>query len=112
MTFRPSTSAETAERFVDRYEARVVAPRGTAFREVLLSHLGRVTPKWPAQLRAELLHDWGYVGLRHVGRVVAELLEEGLIVRRADGYVMAPARRRARKPQRSFRTPDASGALS
>ena len=63
------------------------------FRELVLSKIGRLTPKWTSTIHQEVEEEWGTADRRRIDRVIAELVAQGLIERTPDGYL------RSKRPQ-------------
>jgi hypothetical protein len=108
VTQRYSTAAETAANFRAAYEARMARrDKGRPWRchrdkavdlaylrERVLVKVGRLTPKWPSQLRQEVEEDLGSVCERRFARCLKWLLEQGEIKRTSDGYLLVYRRPR------------------
>ena len=108
MTYRPTTSRLTSERFAasytrsnrrpkrrgrvapqpDRCLAEIVDEK-LAFREMVLSKIGRLTPRHVAEIVSAAENDWGQVNPRRVDRALSDLVKAGTIERTPDGYLLA-----------------------
>jgi hypothetical protein len=107
VTQRFSTSTETGANFRAAYEDRMRRrdegrpwqnKRGSEeeskyFRELVLSKVGRLTPRWQKQLQEEVEAEWGPVCWRRLQRAVKWLVDHGEIVRTPDGYLLVWKRR-------------------
>lgn len=105
MTWRPSTSTETAARFVDtisrrmRWERgrrehmrRLAAPRvarARLLREVMLEQLSGITPKPAAHLFQDVRDDYGTATEGQLEHALAILVREKLAARVDGGFVRA-----------------------
>lgn len=100
-TWRPSTSAETAARYLALRYARgkfwgnepvvVAQERAKLFRDFVLEHVSTYTPRHAGVIYKLVEDDWGLVCRRRVERALRWLVEQGSIVRNDNGYVKARA---------------------
>lgn len=65
------------------------------FRRVVLASIGRLTPRWTAQIHALVDEAWGGCCRRRVQRALRWLRINGRVERTADGYLLAREARRA-----------------
>lgn len=77
-------------------ETQPVATRSTeasrALRAMVLSKVGRLTPRWSGEIHELVESDWGTVTQRSIQRVLATLLKAGEIRTTPDGYLLVRAR--------------------
>jgi hypothetical protein len=103
---RGTTAAEAAARFQTAYAARQARRRAgrpwqppqtptaeglVAFREIVLSKVGRLTPRWRTTIHQAVEAEWGVVDRRRVDRAIAWLIALGAVRRTLDGYLRVRA---------------------
>jgi DNA-binding PadR family transcriptional regulator len=62
--------------------------RAAGFREVVLGHIGRLTPRHTSEIHKRVYAEWGDVSDRATYRALAKLCADGVIVRTKDGYLL------------------------
>jgi hypothetical protein len=92
-------SSYTAARFLSMYKP---PPRNSViadamenarhYREVVLSKIGRLCPKKTTDIHVDVTDDWGEAHVRRTFSALRRLVEEGLIKRTADGYLLTRVR--------------------
>lgn len=95
-------ASDPAESFRASYERRAGRPpmRREAklpqeFRALVLSKIGRLTPKRTAAIVADVREDWGAEMRRRVERTLRALLEAGEVRRTDEGWLLVAKRRTA-----------------
>lgn len=87
----------TAARFLGMYKPRVWRPTSVEaarqYREVVLSKVGRLVPKWTQDIHNEVVAEWGDASPRRTWRALKELVKQGVIRRTEDGYLLATVRK-------------------
>lgn len=99
MTYRPTSSAETAATFRALYErrqrarrelvVRMTKPEVSVVREVMLSKIGGYQAKWPAAIFDAVRDDYGSCSRGRLDAVLRSLVDAGEVARTEDGYVRA-----------------------
>jgi hypothetical protein len=99
---KAASASESAALFRSAYEARQERRRAgrpwqppqtptaeglAAFRELVLSKIGRLTPRWTSALHQAVEAEWGSVDRRRIDRAIAWLVSLGAVHRTSDGYV-------------------------
>lgn len=107
MTLRLSTSGESAARFRESYAARMERRRNgrpwrppgrtsdeetVAFRDLVLSKIGRLTPKRFTRIHADVIDDWGDACPKRTWRALKWLVDNGRIARGDEGYLLSRRR--------------------
>lgn len=84
-------SSDTAARFLATYRpsynepVEVAVSSAKAFREVVLSHVRRLTPRFTGDIHMAVIDDWGETCRRRVERALRRLVADGLVVRGPNG---------------------------
>lgn len=68
-------------------------PKISDFVQVVLSHIGMLTPRHTGEIHQRVVDDWGEISRRATERALSILRKLGLVARTPDGYLQA---RRAR----------------
>ena len=67
-------------------------PSGDNFREIVMTHIGRLEPRQAMEIHRRVCDDFGEVTDRTIYRALRYLLDTGKIVREPEGYLRARAR--------------------
>lgn len=102
---RPSTSAETAARFLAMHAPRAARQRAfrqairraqharvderRAFDAAVFAAIGRLTPRGPNAIRQVVEAEWGPICRSRLFRALHRLVAAGMIVRGEDGWLRA-----------------------
>jgi hypothetical protein len=58
-----------------------------AFRALVLSKIGQLTPRWTSTIHQDVEAEWGVVDRRRIDRAIAWLVAVGAVRRTPDGYL-------------------------
>jgi len=99
---KSTRASESATRFRSVYDARQARRRAgrpwqppqtltagalDAFRELVFSKIGRLTPRWATAIHKAVEAEWGEVDRRRVDRAIAWLVSCGTVRRTPEGYL-------------------------
>lgn len=63
------------------------------YREVVLSKVGRLVPRWTKEIHALAVAEWGDASERRTWNALKRLVRDGAVRRTEDGYLLVTARK-------------------